>query len=125
MAYKILVIDDDIDLVEVLRLTLEKHGYEVIDAQNGSRGYQLMEKLKPSLVILDVMMASWDEGFEVVQKIKANPALKEIPIIMLTAVSQQMGIRFDRNDETLPVNEFLEKPVMPNTLVSIIKKYLP
>lgn len=124
MSKKILIIDDDVDLVEVLRLTLEKNGYTVIDAQNGSRGYQLLEREQPDLVILDVMMATWDEGFEVVQKIRVNPTIADTPIIMLTAVSQQMGIKYAKDDETLPVNEFIEKPVMPGTLLTIIKKYL-
>ncbi|MFA4921555.1 MAG: response regulator [Candidatus Neomarinimicrobiota bacterium] len=124
MSKKILIIDDDVDLVEVLRLTLEKNGYTVIDAQNGSRGYQLLEREQPDLVILDVMMATWDEGFEVVQKIRVNPTIADTPIIMLTAVSQQMGIKYAKDDETLPVNEFIEKPVMPGTLLTIIKKYV-
>ncbi|HQE96425.1 MAG TPA: response regulator [Candidatus Marinimicrobia bacterium] len=124
MLKKILVIDDDVDLIEVLRLMLEKNGYLVIDAQNGTRGYQLVEKERPDLIILDVMMATWDEGFEVVQKIRNNPKLAATPIIMLTAVSQQMGIRYDKDKETLPVEEFIEKPVMPGTLLNIIKKYI-
>ncbi len=124
MAKKILIIDDDIDLVEVLRLTLEKNGYEVIDAQNGTRGYLLVEREKPDLVILDVMMATWDEGFEVVQKVRSNQAIAHIPIIMLTAVSQQMGINYAKDDDVLPVDEFLEKPIIPSTLLEIIKKYV-
>jgi len=124
MPKKILVIDDDVDRIEVLRLMLEKNGYLVIDAQNGTRGYQLVEKERPDLIILDVMMATWDEGFEVVQKIRNNPKLAATPIIMLTAVSQQMGIRYDKDKETLPVEEFIEKPVMPGTLLNIIKKYI-
>ncbi len=124
MPKKILVIDDDVDLIEVLRLMLEKNGYLVIDAQNGTRGYQLVEKERPDLIILDVMMATWDEGFEVVQKIRNNPKLAATPIIMLTAVSQQMGIRYAKDKETLPVEEFIEKPVMPGTLLNIIKKYI-
>lgn len=124
MAKKILIIDDDIDLVEVLRLTLEKNGYEVLDAQNGTRGYLLIEREKPDLVILDVMMATWDEGFEVVQRIRSNPAIAQTPIIMLTAVSQQMGIKYAKDEDVLPVDEFLEKPIIPSTLLEIIKKYV-
>ncbi len=124
MSKKILIIDDDVDLVEVLRLTLEKNGYIVIDAQNGQRGYQLIEREHPDLVILDVMMATWDEGFTVVQRVRTNPKIARTPIIMLTAVSQQMGIKYAKNDETLPVEEFIEKPVMPGTLLNLIAKYL-
>ncbi|PIS29708.1 MAG: response regulator [Candidatus Marinimicrobia bacterium CG08_land_8_20_14_0_20_45_22] len=124
MKKKILIIDDDIDLVEVLRLTLEKNGYEVFDAQDGTRGMGEILKIRPDLVILDVMMATWDEGFEVAHDIRANPEIAGIPIVMLTAVSQQMGIQFEKDSDTLPVDEFIEKPVMPNRLVEIIKKCL-
>jgi CheY-like chemotaxis protein len=125
MKKKILIIDDDIDLVEVLRLTLENNGYEVFDAQDGTRGMEKILKIRPDLIILDVMMATWDEGFEVAHDIRVNPEIAGIPIIMLTAVSQQMGIRFEKDSDTLPVDEFIEKPVMPNRLVEIVKKYLP
>jgi len=124
MPKKILIIDDDVDLVEVLRLTLEKNGFSVIDAQNGTRGYQLIDREQPDLVILDVMMATWDEGFTVVQRIRSNPNIARTPIIMLTAISQQMGIKYGKDDETLPVEEFIEKPVMPGTLLTLIKKHL-
>jgi CheY-like chemotaxis protein len=124
MAQKILIIDDDIDLVEVLRIVLEKHGYSVIDAQDGERGFTLIEREKPDLVILDVMMRTEDEGFVIAEKIRSTPEIANIPIIMLTAVVQQTGYQYNKNDETLPVDEFIEKPVMPDTLITYIKKYL-
>lgn len=124
MAHKILIIDDDIDLVEVLRIVLESHGYIVIDAQDGERGYSLIEREKPDLVILDVMMRTEDEGFVIAEKIRSTPKIADIPIIMLTAVVQQTGYQYNKDDETLPVNEFIEKPVMPNTLLAYIEKYL-
>ena len=124
MAHKILIIDDDIDLVEVLRIVLESHGYTVIDAQDGDRGFKLIEKEKPNLVILDVMMRTEDEGFIIAKKIRNTPVVANIPIIMLTSVTQQTGYQYKKNDEIMPVNEFLEKPVMPNTLIGYIEKYL-
>lgn len=124
MAHKILIIDDDIDLVEVLRIVLEKHGYNVIDAQDGERGFALIGREKPDLVILDVMMRTEDEGFVIAEKIRSMPEIANIPIIMLTAVVQQTGYQYNKNDETLPVDEFIEKPVMPDTLITYIEKYL-
>lgn len=124
MAKKVLIIDDDIDLVEVLRTTLESAGYQVLDAQNGTRGYMLIEREKPDAVILDVMMATWDEGFEVLNKIRSNPAIATTPVIMLTAVSQQMGIPYAKDPEVLPVDEFIEKPIMSGKLLTTLKKYL-
>jgi len=110
--------------VEVLRIVLESHGYIVLDAQDGERGYKMIEKDKPDLIILDVMMRTEDEGFVIARKIRSTPVIADIPIIMLTAVTQQTGYQYNKNDETLPVNEFLEKPVMPNTLIEYIEKYL-
>jgi two-component system alkaline phosphatase synthesis response regulator PhoP len=124
MAQKILIIDDDIDLVEVLRIVLESHHYEVLDAQDGDRGLKLIEQEKPDLVILDVMMRTEDEGFFVAKKIRALPDFAKLPIIMLTAVSQQTGYQYDHNDDIVPVDEFIEKPVMPTTLLGYIQKYL-
>ena len=61
MSYKILIIDDDIDLVEAMRLTLEKEGYEVVDAQDGKKGLEKIAREKPDLILLDVMMETQDE----------------------------------------------------------------
>lgn len=123
MAKKILIIDDDIDLVEALRITLEDSGFEVIDAQDGQKGIEKLKTESPDLVILDVMMGTQDEGFFVAYDIRNLPEFEDIPIIMLTAVKQETGFSFDKdNDEDfLPVNEFLEKPVDPDTLLELIK----
>ena len=126
MLKKILIIEDDIDLVEALRITLENSGFEVIDAQEGKRGYEMTISEKPDLVILDVMMATQDEGFHIAYKIRSNPDITEVPIIMLTAVGQETGFRFDKekDEDFLPVNEFVEKPVTPHKLVDLVRKNL-
>ncbi|MBU4446184.1 MAG: response regulator [Candidatus Marinimicrobia bacterium] len=124
MSHKILIVDDDIDLVEVLRIVLESHGYDVIDAQDGDRGFRLVEKEKPDLIILDVMMRTEDEGFYIAEKIRSQPDIANIPIIILTAVCQQTGYQYKKNDDVLPVDEFIEKPVMPKTLIKLIQKYI-
>jgi len=127
MKRTILVIDDDIDLVEVIRLTLENEGYEVIDAQSGSRGLELARERGPDLILLDVMMSEIDEGFQVAYKLRGDELTSDIPIIMLTAVSDQTGFDFDpeQDAEFLPVDEFLEKPLSPQRLVDYIRKHLP
>lgn len=123
MAKKILIIDDDIDLVEALRITLEDSGFEVIDAQDGHKGIEKLKAESPDLVILDVMMGTQDEGFFVAYDIRNLPEFEDIPIIMLTAVKQETGFSFnkDNDEDFLPVNEFLEKPVDPDTLLELIK----
>lgn len=123
----ILVIDDDIDLVEIIRVTLENEGYEVIDAQNGERGLELAKDKDPDLVILDVMMGQIDEGFQVAYELRKGDGTRDVPIIMLTAVADQTGFDFDpgKDADFLPVNEFIEKPISPRQLVDKVRANLP
>jgi CheY-like chemotaxis protein len=123
----ILVIDDDIDLVEIIRVTLENEGYEVIDAQSGERGKALARDANPDLILLDVMMGKVDEGFQVAYELRGDDLTRGIPILMLTAVVDQTGFSFDpaKDREFLPVDEFLEKPVSPRKLVDLVRKHLP
>jgi CheY-like chemotaxis protein len=126
MPKKIIIIDDDIDLVEALRLTLEGEGFEVIDAQDGKKVLQKIIDEKPDLVLLDVMMGTQDEGFHVAYQIRNDPASADIPIIMLTAVGQETGFSFDKekDEDYLPVDEFIEKPINPDTLIELVKSNL-
>lgn len=126
MQKKILIIDDDIDLVEAMRLTLENADFEVIDAQDGQKGLDKIEKEKPDLVLLDVMMETQDEGFHIAYQIRNNEETSDLPIIMLTAVGSETGFSFDKekDEDFLPVNEFLEKPVNPDKLIEYVRKSL-
>ena len=126
MQKKILIIDDDIDLVEAIRLTLENEGFAVIDAQDGQKGLEKIKKEKPDLVLLDVMMTTQDEGFHIAYQIRNNEETADLPIIMLTAVGQETGFSFDKekDEDFLPVNEFLEKPVNPDTLIELVRTNL-
>ena len=123
---KILIIDDDIDLVEAMRMTLEGAGFDVIDAQDGKKGLEKVQSEKPDLILLDVMMGSMDEGFHVSYTLRNNPETEDIPIIMLTAVGQETGFEFDKDkdEDFIPVNEFIEKPVDPDYLIETVKKNL-
>ena len=126
MQNKILIIDDDIDLVEAMRLTLESEGFLVIDAQDGQKGLEKIEQESPDLVLLDVMMKTQDEGFHIAYQIRNNAKTADLPIIMLTAVGQETGFSFDKDkdEDFLPVNEFMEKPVNPDTLIEVVKVHL-
>ena len=126
MKRTILVIDDDIDLVEIIRLTLENENYEVIDAQNGARGLELAKEKNPDLILLDVMMGEIDEGFKVAYELRKGDTA-DIPIVMLTAVADQTGYDFDpaKDSDFLPVDEFLSKPISPRQLVDMVRKHLP
>jgi CheY-like chemotaxis protein len=126
MQKKILIIDDDIDLVEAMRLTLENADFQVIDAQDGQKGLEKIEKEKPDLVLLDVMMETQDEGFHIAYQIRNSEDISDLPIIMLTAVGTETGFSFDKekDEDFLPVNEFLEKPVNPDKLIEYVRKCL-
>ena len=129
---KILVIDDDPDFVEGIRIALEANNYEAYIAENGTEGLKLITKIHPDLIILDVMMDTLTEGFQVSYKLRSrNPQSKyaahsNIPILMLTAVSQRMHMKFSlRADEDyLPVNEFVEKPFRIEDLLEKISKLI-
>ena len=127
MERTILVIDDDIDLVEIIRLTLENEGFAVIDAQNGARGLELAREKTPDIILLDVMMGEIDEGFQVAYELRKGEDTADIPILMLTAVTDQTGFGFDpdKDADFLPVDEFLEKPLSPRKLVDLVRKHLP
>jgi two-component system alkaline phosphatase synthesis response regulator PhoP len=126
MPRKVLIIDDDIDLVEAMRITLEGAGLSVIDAQDGQKGLDKIKKEKPDLVILDVMMGTQDEGFHIAYSIRSDPAMADLPIIMLTAIGQETGLSFnkEKDGDFLPVNEFIEKPINPDKLVETVKANL-
>ncbi len=87
MNNKILVVDDDSAINELIKVNLELGGYKVVQAFDGIKGFALCKQEKPSLVILDVMMPEVD-GFTVAQRIRKNEETKNIPILMLTALSE-------------------------------------
>ena len=124
MSKKVLIVDDDFDLVEAMRITLEAAGFEVIDAQDGESGLEQIRSESPDLVILDVMMSAMDEGFHVAYKIREDEAIKDTPIVMLTAVGNQTGFQFDpgKDADFLPVDAFLDKPVNPKNLVDVVRE---
>ncbi|MBM3288408.1 MAG: response regulator transcription factor [Candidatus Eisenbacteria bacterium] len=127
---KILLVDDDPDLVEAMRLVLEGNGYECVHAPNGTRAIEAIPKEKPDLMVLDVMMDDLTEGFHVAYKIRKPEAglepFRGMPIIMLTAIGQRTGMKFDQKADAdfLPVDEFMEKPVQPKELLAKVAHLL-
>ena len=124
---KIVVIDDDREIRDTVQALLETRGYAALTAADRDGGMTLIRSERPDLVILDVMMETWQDGFETSREIKKDPGLKGIPILMLTAVGQRTGIdiKSTAGDPTwLPVEAFLEKPVEPDLLFSRIEELL-
>ena len=126
-ANRILIIDDDPDITEAMKVVLENKGYQVASAAGGADGLERMKQEKPDLVILDVMMSTSSEGFVISREIKSDPDLKKIPILMVTAAKERTGIDFEAasGDETwLPVEAYLDKPVKPDVLVQKVGELL-
>jgi DNA-binding response OmpR family regulator len=119
---KILIVDDDPDIVEAGKLVLEREGFEVVGAPNKREGFKMLEEGKPDLLILDVMMEEPDDGLRMARDIRK--AGHTLPIIMLTSVNAAMGLNIDKDEEMVPVEEFQSKPVEPATLVAKVQKLL-
>jgi len=125
----ILIIDDDRDLVESIRIVLESKKYKTRTAYNGKEGYRKIQEMAPDLIILDVMMATDTEGFSVAYKLRNNPDYQQIPIIMVTGFTKKMAEEGPEKfqhimGESWPVTQFLEKPIDPEVLLSVIEEAL-
>lgn len=119
---KILLIDDDADFVAGTQAFLEGHGYQVVVAYDGDEGQKKAAEEKPDLIILDVMMRTDTEGFEVARALRANEVTRQIPIIMLTGVNQVVPWRFGPDEVWLPVDAFIDKPMNPQRLLSEVRR---
>lgn len=128
MAKKILIIDDDVDFVEIQKTVLESHGYEVRHAFNGKEGLALAAGYKPDLILLDLMMEHYDTGFVVAKKLKEDPALAGVPILMLSGVARETGVKFDLDSNAerawIKADFFLNKPVRAEELVARVAALL-
>ena len=123
---KILIIDDDPDIVEAMKMVLEHNKYDVITADEGELGYKMAKEEMPDLIILDVMMATIDQGFHISYKLKQDEKLKSIPILMVTSISEKTKFKFDRkrDEDFIPVDDFVEKPIKPGELIAKVEKML-
>ena len=129
---KVLIVDDDPDIVEALKMTLEANRYKVFTAANGTEGLKQVKAVKPDLIILDVMMDTITEGFQVSYQLR-NPDPKseyapysKIPILMLTAIVEKKHMKFSaqKDGDFLPVDDFVEKPIRPQVLLEKVKKMI-
>jgi two-component system, OmpR family, alkaline phosphatase synthesis response regulator PhoP len=122
----ILIVDDDPDFVESNKDLLEAYGYRVMTAHDGASGLELAKKIHPNVMILDVMMATQTEGFEIARKIPQTPELQGLHVLLVTGVTKDLHLPFGfEPDETwLPVERVLEKPIDPNRLLAEIQKVI-
>ncbi len=119
---KILIVDDDPDMLDAGRFVLEAEGHEVIGASNVGNGMKAVEEEKPDLLILDVMMEEPDDGISMARQLRRKG--NDLPILMLTSVNVALGLHIDKDEEMVPVDEFVEKPVDPEVLVAKVARML-
>ena len=116
----ILIVDDEPDLVEIIRFPLEIEGYRVLVSQNGEDGLNQARREMPHLILLDVMLPKLD-GYKVCRLLKFDEKYKHIPILMLTAKVQEKDKAMGRE---AGVNEYIGKPFDIDELVQKVKSYL-
>ena len=124
---RILIVDDDADITEAMRIVLENKGYTIDAAIDSKDAAKHIKSQKPDLIILDVMMNTKSEGFDFARDLKKDPKYRDIPILMLTAIKEKTGIDFKPaagDDVWLPVEEFLDKPVKPEQLIEKVESLL-
>jgi DNA-binding response OmpR family regulator len=119
---KILIVDDDPDMVEAGRYVLEREGHAVTSASNVETGLKALDEGTPDLLILDVMMEEADDGLVFARTVRRRGLT--IPILMLTSVNRAMGLNIGKDAEMVPVDEFVEKPVDPGVLLAKVKNLL-
>ena len=129
MAKRVLMVDDDPDFVLTTKIILESGGYDTRTAANDKEALAQLEKEKPDIILLDVMMKTIGDGVWLGQKIKGDERYGDIPILMITAVNKESGtssFHLDPNADGnyLPVDGFLEKPVEPEVLLREVARLI-
>ena len=126
----ILIIDDDPDMVLAARLCLESGGHTVDSAGDPTEGLNKIKAERPDLIVLDVMMDSATAGFQFALRLRGpdpDPDMAQfakIPILMLTAIHSTTPLRFGPDDQYLPVDDFVDKPFEPETLIKKVNALL-
>ena len=127
MAKRILLIDDDPDFVLATQTLLEANGYAVEVAGNGTEAVELIEQGRNyDLFLIDAMMSTLTEGFELTYHLRNKPKTAKTPMIMLTSIEQRLGGEFEPTEDRqdLMLDAFLRKPVEPDELLSQIRKLI-
>ncbi len=122
----ILIVDDDLDYGEALKIVLENQGYRIRHALNIRDGRAFIEEERPDLIILDVMMEKMTDGFNFCSDLKNDRTCNTIPILMVTAVTDKTGFKFspETDGEYLQADDYVKKPVPVSELVLRIKKLI-
>jgi len=141
MSNKIFIVDDEVDIVTFLSAVLEEHGYTSLSAKDGVEGLEILRKEKPDLVLLDLMMPK-KSGITMFQELRGDPTMRDIPVVIVTGVSEVTGVDFRNFMYKQPLRDekkfvettgltkytvpdgYIEKPVEPDELIKVIKEAL-
>lgn len=123
---KVLLVDNDVDIVDMNKAVLEHQGYEVVTAFSGRDGLETAKLERPDIIVLDLMMEKHDSGFSCAKALKADPNLRHIPILMLTSVAEATGFRFslEKDRYWMKTDDFADKPLLPAELLKRIERLL-
>ena len=119
---KILVVDDDPDVVDVARMILEKEGHEVVSAGSREDGMKAVDEAQPDLLVLDCMMVEANDGMVMARDLRGAGFTK--PILMLSNINTITGMNVGKDEEIVPVDEFQEKPVEPEDFIAKVNNLL-
>jgi len=120
----VLLVDDDSDFVEMNRALLAENGYTVRVAFNGKQCMEEVAHRRPDLIILDMVMESPNDGFDVSRDLRNSELTRGIPLVMITSVNDSNPFRLEPDATWLPVDALLEKPVDPQLLLAVVNKAL-
>jgi DNA-binding response OmpR family regulator len=118
MAHRILIVEDQPDICKLIRMTLEFGDFEIHEAHDGETGLNMARAVKPALMLLDVMMPGLLDGYQVCQRIKQDPAMAHIKVIMLTARGQASDLAMG---EAAGADAYLVKPFSPLELIERVE----
>jgi len=123
---KIVIVDDNTDYLFTMKTFLSRNGFEVETASDGQTGIELIIKERPNLILLDVMMETIFSGFEVCRQIRNDPELKKIPIIGITGMEDELGLKFDKYEDAdyFSPDALFGKPVDKDALLIKIKELI-
>lgn len=120
MAARILVVDDEVHIANIIKLTLEHEGFEALVANDGADGLRLAREEKPDLILLDLMLPSID-GYKVCRLLKFDDKYKHIPIVLLSAMGEAQDRELGRQ---VGADLYISKPFKPDELVENIRQLL-
>lgn len=123
---RILIVDDDPDFRDSTSTFLNSKSYIIETASNKNEAMKKVTQFKPDLILLDIMMDRLDDGFTICYKLKHDPALKHIPIITISAITEETGFRYSpkTDGENFEADDYIEKPIKLNNLLQRIKVLL-